>query len=66
MQITGDIVLQRHVEGGIGGQVHAVQIVELHPELTAEAGTCHLQPLVVIDPGDRRRLQEVAETELGL
>ncbi len=66
LQVMGNLVLQRHVEAGVGRQIEPVQIVELHPELTAETGTGNLQPLVVVDLGHRRGLQEVTEGDLGL
>ena len=66
MQIVRNLVLQRHIEAGLGCQIHPVEIVKLHSELPAQTGTSYLQPLAVIDLGHRRRLQKVAESHLGL
>ncbi|MNQ89402.1 hypothetical protein D3C85_1047100 [compost metagenome] len=54
LQVTRNVILQRHVERGVRRQIHTIQIIQLDPELAAEASTRHLQAFVVIDPGDRR------------
>ena len=57
--------MQRHVEAGIYRQIESVQIIELHPELTAQTGAGNLQALVVVDLGHRRGLQEITERILA-